>query len=242
MEPVQSRQNRKVVEAARLLRVRDGFKTLLQGRRLVDEAVASGVDIERVFVLEDDRVEAGNTVEVVPVTKPVMERLAPTGDSWGPVAVASLPPRRPRPDRPVVVAVDIADPGNLGTMVRSAAAFGFDVAVVGGADPFSPKVLRAGAGGHFRVHVDRPTAPPERPLVAAVVSDGVPPASLDLAPDFGLLIGSEADGLPSNLIAQSAARVTIPMDATESLNAGVAAAILMYELRPKAGRIEGSQD
>lgn len=231
MEPVRSRQNRKVVEAARLLRGRHGHRTLLQGEKLVREAVAAGAEIERIFVAADsDVVHWPAGTDVVPVTATVMERLTPTGDTWGPVAVVRVTPEEPRADRPVVVPVGIADPGNLGTIIRSAAAFGYDVVAMGGTDPWSPKVLRAAAGGHFRTHVSRTEELPDRQLVASVVMGGAPPTEADIAADHALLIGSESAGLADDVVQRADFRVTILMDAAESLNAAVAASLLMYQL------------
>ncbi len=241
MEPVRSRQNRKVVEAARLLRARDGRRTLLQGAKLLDEATSASVVIHRLFVLDADDAAGGPpNVDVVLVTESVMQRLTPTGDTWGPVAVIDVPDRGPRSGRPVLVAHRISDPGNLGTMIRSAAAFGYDVVCVDGTDPWSPKTLRAGAGGHFRTHVTATADLPDRQVIAAVALGGRPPDQVDAGPDHALVIGSEAHGLPDDLVADAQLSVTIPMEAAESLNAGVAAAVLMYEMRkhskPQSGR------
>ena len=231
MEPVRSRQNRKVVEAARLLRARSGEQSLLQGEKLVNEAIRAGAIVERLFVLAGNDPNRWPEVgEVIVVTEPVMERLTPTGDVWGPVGVMRITETAPRNDRPVLVAVDIADPGNLGTMIRSAAAFGYDVVSVRGTDPWSPKTLRSAAGGHFRTNVQRDDGLPARQLVAAVVEGGVPAGSLLPDTDHALVIGSEADGLPAEVVSSADLLVTIPMHDADSLNAAIAASILMYEL------------
>lgn len=232
MEPVRSRQNRKVVEAARLLRVRDSGRTLLQGSKLLEEAAGAGVEIERVFHLPGHApVRDQPGAEVVVVTDEVMKRLTPTGDQWGPVAVARLAPKMPRPGRPVLVAYELSDPGNLGTVIRSAAAFGYDVVAVHGADPWAPKTLRAGAGGHFHTHVSQSDDLPRRLLIAAVVEGGTKPDPTVIAADHALVIGSEANGLPEVVRRRAEHQVTIPMESGESLNAAAAAAILMYALR-----------
>lgn len=195
----------------------------------MQEAIEAGVTLERIFVVgEEDAARWGSGTEVVAVTEPVMERLTPTGDAWGPVAVAQVPAREPVLSHPVLVAVDIADPGNLGTMIRSAAAFGYDVVVVGGTDPWSPKVLRSGAGGHFRSNVSRQREIPDREWVAAVVEGGRPPGSVQVAANHALLIGSEAHGLPRDVIEAAHQQVSIAMHDVESLNAASAAAILMF--------------
>jgi len=132
--------------------------------------------------------------------------------------------------------IDISDPGNVGTMIRSAAAFGWDLAVFGQtADPWSPKVLRAGAGNHFSSHIAVSDHPFDRSkmhdldVVASVVSGGLPPNRLDRP--MALLVGSEAHGLHGSVLEQVDRTVSLPMPGgTESLNAAIAASILMYAL------------
>lgn len=241
MEPVRSRQNRKVVEAARLLRERSENRAVLQGTTLILEAAANGVELARLFVLESTESLAVDALDVVVVTEPVMERLTPTSGAWGPVAIARIDPRPPRVDRPVLLAHRISDPGNLGTMIRSAAAFGYDVVAVDGADPWSHKTLRAGAGSHFHTHVSTATALPDRPLVAAVAANGVRLRECNPPARHALAVGSEAHGLPEELVAAAAHRVTIETGDVESLNAAVAASILMHALA-KAGGSDTPQD
>jgi TrmH family RNA methyltransferase len=134
----------------------------------------------------------------------------------------------------VVVAWGVSDPGNTGALVRTAAAFGWAFAAgPGTADPWSPKVLRAGAGGHFHTAVGRVADLGdlgERSTVASVVTGGDPPAVLRGRRPLAVLIGDEGAGLPESVVAAADLRVTIPMPGgTESLNAAVAGAILVYE-------------
>ena len=221
-----------MVEAVRLLRARSDNLTLMQGPKLLAEAVAAGIHVVRVFYLHDQSEPAvPGDADLVPVTEQVLERVTPTGDSWGPVAVIRIPEAIPSEGRPRLVLVDLADPGNVGTMIRSAAAFGYDVVSVGGVDPWSPKVLRAGAGGHFKTAVEqRSSIPSDRQVVASVVDGGTDLGGLELDEGHALVIGSEAHGLSNEIVAQADVLVTIPMVAMESLNAAAAASILMFEL------------
>ena len=136
----------------------------------------------------------------------------------------------------MIVAWGLSDPGNVGTMIRTAAAFDWDFGYTDGtADPWAPKVLRAGAGAHFRLN----TTPVESlqilgdvglATVATVVSGGARPADLPTG-RYALLVGEEAPGLPPDVVEQSAHKVTIPMPGgMESLNAAMAAGIVVYEL------------
>jgi TrmH family RNA methyltransferase len=123
----------------------------------------------------------------------------------------------------------LADPGNVGTIVRTADAFGACVALSDGcADPFSPKALRASAGAIFRVPLVGWDAMPGR-KVALVAHGGKPLAEVELAPPLTFLLGAERAGLPAEL-ATDCCRVTIPLPGpAESLNVAAAGAIALYE-------------
>ena len=137
----------------------------------------------------------------------------------------------PRGTREVVVALwRVGDPGNVGTLLRTADAFGAAVALSEGcADPLGPRALRASAGAVFRVPLVSWDALPER-RVALVAHGGVALGELDLEPPLAFLLGSEREGLPAGLVAQShKATILLPGDA-ESLNVAAAGAIALYEL------------
>lgn len=206
----------------------------------MDEAVKGGVSVERVFVLSDDP-RRDEWPKVTIVDERVMRRLAPTETPRGPVAVVRIPDSSPpAPDRHLLVVWGVSDPGNVGTIIRSAAAFGLGVAVShDGADPWSPKTLRAGAGAHFRLPslslIDGLQPLAGHHLAAAVVSGGVDPHRLGRGP-WAFLIGREAHGLGSEIVERAEEKVTIPMPGgVESLNAAVAASILAYAVTIGSG-------
>ncbi len=146
----------------------------------------------------------------------------------------------------VVVLAGVQDPGNVGTVLRSAEAFGATavIATRGTADPWSPKALRASAGSALRLPVLRGMGIPvllaqfkmaRMKIYAASArgSDGNKSAgspSPDMRQPCAIFIGSEGAGLPSEVETVADMRISIPMsDAVESLNAGVAASVLLYE-------------
>ncbi len=124
----------------------------------------------------------------------------------------------------------VGDPGNVGTLLRTADAFGAGVALSQGcADPTGPKALRASAGAVFRVPIARFDDAP-RPWVALVAHGGTD-LSHCLAPGHGsFVLGAERDGLPEDVLARCDARATIALaPGAESLNVAVAGAIALYE-------------
>jgi RNA methyltransferase, TrmH family len=137
----------------------------------------------------------------------------------------------PTGERDVVLALwRVADPGNVGTMLRTVDAFGAAVALSGGcADPVGPRALRASAGAIFRVPIVDWDAAPER-RVALVAHGGASLESVALEPPLTFLLGAEREGLPHHLVARSR-KVTIALPgAAESLNVAAAGAIALYEL------------
>ena len=147
----------------------------------------------------------------------------------------------------VLVLDRIQDPGNLGTLLRTAEATGFAGALIvkGGADPYGPKAVRAGAGCVFRFPLLLCESPAEaldilakqRKQVWTADMEGTPCYDAELAQNVAIVIGNEGNGADA-LFKENSGRVTVPMAGqTESLNAGIAAAILMYEsLRQRAAR------
>ena len=131
----------------------------------------------------------------------------------------------------------VADPGNVGTLLRTADAFGAAVALSDGcADPLGPRALRASAGAIFRVPlVGWDEAPGRR--VALVAHGGKQLLEADLTPPVTFLLGAEREGLPGELVAQSREVVTIELrGAAESLNVAAAGAIALYELSRRSER------
>ena len=129
----------------------------------------------------------------------------------------------------------LADPGNVGTLLRTADAFGASVALSEGcADPLSPKALRASAGAIFRVPLVDWGARPGR-CIALAAHGGTPLTDADLTPPVTFLLGAERSGLPDEQVTECY-KTTIPLcgDA-ESLNVAAAGAIALYELARRGG-------
>ncbi len=197
---------------------------------------------EGLFVVEgEDLVQAADDAGIEPV------ELLRAGEDVEPellakVSTMAYPPRvigvyrqeaLPRGVEPVSLALwHVADPGNLGTILRAADAFGASVALSAGcADPTGPKAVRASAGAVFRV----PLAgfdDPEGRRVALVSDGGRRLAGLEPGVPVTYVLGAEREGLPDEIVAACDESATIPLaEGSESLNVAVAGAIALYEHR-----------
>jgi TrmH family RNA methyltransferase len=175
----------------------------------------------------------------------VMDRLSDASTPPGILAVVRTPDtsRPPAPTGSLLVLDGVSDPGNVGTLIRSAAAFGAAVVSIGGADPFGPKVVRASAGTCYRTPIHRVDEATD--LSALLRGDGRP--VLGLAAEGGrtlaeaatdvpaqgavLVVGSEPHGLGTAVRGSVDTLVRIPMrEGVESLNVAAAGAIAMHAL------------
>jgi RNA methyltransferase, TrmH family len=190
-----------------------------EGEDLVDGALAAGVEPVDLLV-------AGETVDA--------KLLAEVSTLAHPPRVIGVYRREDLPrfeQRPVALALwHVADPGNVGTLIRTADAFGAALALSEGcADPTGPKALRASAGAIFRVPLGRFEEPVGR-RVALVVHGDNTLHELESAERVVFVLGAEREGLPDEVVAACDAVVSIPIAETaESLNVAVAGAIALYE-------------
>lgn len=245
-------------------RGRDGgaLEILLDGEHLLREAIASRVAVD-VAAFSDIALDgplallAGDVTRqggrVVSVTVPVLTAMSPVRQPSGvvsiaTVAIASIDDVLAREPQLVFLLSDVQDPGNVGAIVRAGEACGVTGIVTGEgtADPFSWKALRGSMGSAFRMPVASrvPLADAARRardkglrVVAAVPRRGARLPDADLRHPSVVLLGGEGHGLPDALMALADARVSIPMrEPVESLNVGVAAALIAYEAaRQRAG-------
>lgn len=168
------------------------------------------------------------------VAEHVMAKMCTTKNPSGICAIFNIPSEKPLPQSgPGLVLVEVSDPGNLGTLIRTAAAMNIkEIILVGGVDPYNSKVIQSTAGCLTTVNMYQTNwqtlIAQELPLCALVVRNGTTPNNIDLKNKF-LVVGSEAHGLlPAQVLACQEA-MTIPMPGhAESLNAAIAGAIGLY--------------
>lgn len=218
-------------------------RSLIEGPFLLEEAATAAITVHEVFARVGDvatrQVCETNAWPVRIVTADVMETLASSVSPRGPVAVIAVPATPSIEARDSVVLWGIADPGNAGTIIRTAGALGFQViATAETVDLWSPKVIRAGVGGHFRTPpIEGLAADPSllvavglTPLVAIAEAPTPVHEAVQVPDPVALIIGNEAHGVPADVLhAAGVGAFSIPMPGgSESLNASVAAGIAMY--------------
>jgi TrmH family RNA methyltransferase len=209
---------------------------LAEGPHLLDEALRSGIGIHAVILSESAAEIPGlGATRVVRVLDNLFHKLASTESPQGVLALVRLPEWTPEDllkETPLVVVLDgVQDPGNAGAILRTAEAFGATGAVFlkGTVSPSNPKCLRASAGSAFRLPVVV-EIPPGLKLYAADPRAKLSVADARLAAPCAIVIGGEGSGVRPELAAR-ATGVKIPTTGVESLNAAVAAGILLYEAR-----------
>jgi RNA methyltransferase, TrmH family len=255
---IESRQNPRVKELRAYLRRganKDGERIAIEGEHLLGEAVRSGLRIRTVFVRKGNEDLLGDGLpgmpEVLVLAPEVFSSAVSTDNPQGIAALVDAPrfeiARIFQGIPLVVVAAGLQDPGNLGTLVRSAEGFGATgmILLPGTVSVWNPKALRASSGSAFRFPAV--SMAPENAfalmrahgvrLLAAVPRDG--DSLSGFSGPVAFLLGNEGAGLPKAWLDQSDARVTIPNPGrVESLNAAVAGSVLLYEAarqRQKSG-------
>ena len=264
MEYISSRQNPKILEAV-ALKDRKSRKEkglfFFEGKKLLKEALARKVDLVSVFVREDCPMpeDLPENCRVFCVSKSVYDKLTEEKSPEGLFCIAKTLDKSQKfatiynsfdfskdLGRDLLMAVTMQDPGNLGTLVRTAAAFGINALILTSdcADLYHPKTLRGSMGTLFDMPVyiaDDPAA-----VVRSLRENGYavygsaldreasPLTELDLPEKTCFLLGNEGHGLPDELLAECTSKVFIPMtENAESLNVSAAAAVIAYSVYTK---------
>ena len=212
------------------------------GTKLLTEAVKWWPGLETVILSDGTEMELPAHVRVVTVPKNVMESISPMQTPQGALFLCRLPEKKEFLPKPGMLLLDgIQDPGNVGTILRTADALQIPVALLEGcADPYSHKVVRASMGAVFRTPVVQTTWEQAK---TAFAQAGIPVAVTALSSraqdlrsaalkDMAVVIGSEGQGVRAQILDSAQAELIIPMNPNcESLNAAIAAAIVMWQMK-----------
>ena len=252
MEIISSTKNEKIKELAKLQTAKGRKKAglyLLEGEHLVEEAIKEKAPIE-LLVVSSDRMEdyqyllAQAAVHVLVVSPDVFQKLSMTETTQGILAIVKIENQTEPPYSGRIIVLDaVQDPGNLGTIVRTADAAGFDAVVLGAGtvDLYNDKVIRSMQGSHFHIPVFQADLREYLPAlkdkgvevaVTALHRDSKDYSILQGKSDIAIVVGNEGQGVSSEVIDLADIVVTIPMfGKAESLNVAIASALLMYKTK-----------
>ena len=222
------------------------------GTKLLQEALRWYPAVDTVILSDGVEMDIPETVRLVRVPQEVMESISPMQTPQGALFLCRLPEKTPFEPKPGMLLLDgLQDPGNLGTILRTADALEIPVALLEGcADPYSHKTVRASMGAVFRTPVVTTTYEQARKactaagIALAVTALSEKAVDLRSAPlqQMAVVIGSEGRGVRPEILEEADRQLIIPMNRhCESLNASVAAAIVMWQMKgsaPNAGALD----
>ena len=251
MKVIESIRNPQIQALRKLTRTRDRRESrrfLVEGPRMAEEALAAGL-CETVLISRfaersqaaADRAEAAG-LEVIQVSEAVMESLSENRTPQGILCLCRMPEQEQMPEGPLILALDaVQNPGNVGTMIRTADAAGFTGVLLGSgcADLYSPKTLSATMGSVF--HLPILSVPDLAQSLMFLAEKGAAVIATELGgEDFYhacppspsvLVIGNEGNGISEKVSRAATCHLALPMRGrAESLNASVAAGIMIYEM------------
>ena len=216
---------------------------LCDGLKLLKEALGSGAELNSVLWKEESEVLPGlEGIRQYAVPPELFDYVSPMKNSPGPVFTVKIrPENRKKPVKNAIILENLQDPGNVGTVIRTANAFGIEAVILTGdcADLYNPKTVRATMGAVFRqnvLHVPLEelksfTAENSLPLYGAALSDRASDLRLTELKNAAVAIGSEGRGLSREFLNICEKEIIIPMrPESESLNAAAAAAVIMWEM------------
>ena len=245
-ERITSRKNPLLQQVKKLLSSRKEREAaglfVADGTKLLQEAVKFCPELETVILSDGVQADVPASVRVVRVPEDVMESISPMRSPQGALFVCRLPKKKALTVKAGTLLLDgIQDPGNLGTILRTADALEIPVVLLEGcADPYSHKVVRSSMGAVFRTPVVQAdweqvkTACNEAgiPVAVTALSDRAKDIRGTALENMAVVIGSEGQGVRREIIQAADAELIIPMNPhCESLNAAVAATIVMWQMK-----------
>ena len=212
------------------------------GTKLLEEAIRWWPGLDTVILSDGVQADIPEGVRTVYVPEDVMESISPMQSPQGALFLCKLPAKAEFQPKPGMLLLDgIQDPGNLGTILRTADALQIPVALLEGcADPYSHKVVRSSMGAVFRTPVVQTTWETAQkacreqniPVAVTALSDRAKDIRQADIEKMAVVIGSEGQGVRKEILDSAQAELIIPMDERcESLNAAIAAAIVMWQMK-----------
>lgn len=221
---INSRNNEHIKEISKLQNKKYRDETNLfiaEGPNLVEEAKAFGEVVEE-FIVD------------VNVSQDVMDKIC-SYKNCKIACVCKKPKKNSISDR-ILILDNIQDPGNLGTLLRSAASFGFETVVFDNtADPFNPKCVRSSEGAVFKVNmifdntIDFINSLNDYTIYGTSLKNGIPLKNVKKSNKFAIILGNEGHGVKNEILDRTDFNIFIEMKNMESLNVSIAGAIIMYE-------------
>ena len=248
MMRITSRKNPLLQQVRRLLTSKKERESsglfVADGTKLLKEAVQWYDGLETVIVSDGVEMDLPATVQAVTVPRDVMASISPMEAPQGALFLCRIPEKKAFVPKPGMLLLDgIQDPGNIGTILRTADALEIPVALLEGcADPYNHKTVRASMGAVFRTPVQQTTWQEAK---AACAAAGIPVAVTALSDravdiregklsEAAVVIGSEGQGVRKEILASAQRELIIPMNPRcESLNAAVAASIVMWQMKQR---------
>ncbi|MEA4921506.1 MAG: RNA methyltransferase [Clostridiaceae bacterium] len=245
MNKITSRENSVVKAVVKLIKSREERQHcglfVCEGSVMLNEAIACGAYIDKVFVTSGIKLPSlPKQAEIFEITEAVLEKISDVKSPQGIVFTCRMPDNSLISGERIIALENVSDPGNVGTIIRTADAFDIDCVVFIGscADIYSPKTVRSSMGSVFRVKtcvmgLDEFFDAASRlklPVYAAALTEkavGIKDAELSVA---AVMIGNEASGLSSEALDKCDKHVIIPISGIQSLNAAIAASIFMFEM------------
>ena len=243
---ITSRKNAFIQQVRRLLTSRKERQNaglfVADGTKLLTEAIRFWEGLDTVILTEGVEVQVPDHVRVVVVSQEIMEYISPMETPQGALFLCRLPQQTAFRPKPGMLLLDgIQDPGNIGTILRTADALDIPVALLEGcADPYSHKVVRASMGAVFRTPVVQTTWEEARnacktagiPIGVTALSDRAEDLRSAQLLQMAVVIGSEGQGVRQEILRSADRELIIPMNPRcESLNAAIAAAIVMWQMK-----------
>ncbi|MGR3207740.1 TrmH family RNA methyltransferase [Bacillus glycinifermentans] len=247
MKRIESAKNQKVKDWKKLHTKKERIKTntfLIEGEHLVEEALKNPGIVKEIMVKDEADIPSGldASVPCYILSDDAFSQVTETETPQAVAAVCRIPEQGPLQYEKLLLADAVQDPGNLGTIIRTADAAGIDAVVVGNGtvDPYNAKTLRSAQGSHFHIPIVKAELPglieelkeKRIPVYGTALQNAVPFKEASPSKSFALLIGNEGAGVDPDLLGLTDRNLYVPIyGKAESLNVAAAAAVLLYHLR-----------